>query len=79
MAHSISTAAVVSVLEVPMTIRPYPLIRRACAWCQKPLDRLGPLQPDDRITHGICKPCFTKELARMNLLIHGKPTKPAAT
>ncbi len=36
---------------------------RKCAWCQKDLGEIEPLD-DKRVTHGICGPCSISEMEK---------------
>lgn len=43
------------------------IIRRVCAWCNRDLDGLGPLQDGEWVSHGICVEC------RESALVGGNP------
>ena len=38
-------------------LKPHRPLRRRCAWCGLPLDNLGPIDPDEVTTDGMCEPC----------------------
>ena len=40
-------------------------MKRVCCYCQKKMGEKEPLE-DKRATHGVCKPCFDKQMKEID-------------
>lgn len=43
----------------------FPKLRRVCAYCGAPKDGLGAVQEGEKVSHGICRKCFSEKFGEL--------------